>query len=444
MITEIWTFFYYLGVTMVALILGARPQNTKTFLREIEGPAHCLIPVGTELLWRSAGVDVPLHPVADWHDYRALAEVVAGLPVTRVIGAEEPTIAAAGYLRSLLGVPGQGFDQALAFTDKATMKSRLHAAGIPVARWAVVRTFAEAEAAADEIGWPVVIKGRRGFGVLGVTRVYSAHHLHELVVAGRFERRVPNGDAALMLQKSGIYDGLLESPDGFMVERCIDVAEEYSCDIVVWRGEPYLTLTTRYLMPLLAALDSGTDIRVAAIPEDDRASGPVRALTLRAIEALGLSDGQVHCEIFRTRSDGYVLGEIACRAGGAMLPVLSEILFGINTAAAGVDITLDREPPRAGMRAYRSVAVVAVPLASGTVRQAPTRAELERLPGVLRADVRAHVGDVYGGGLGSTAAAAHLFIEVNPDDPFGDHMERLRAMAEPLFVIENTEQLATL
>ena len=122
-----------------------------------------------------------------------------------------------------------------------------------------------------------------------------------------------------------------------------------------------------------------------------------------------------------------------------MLPALSEILFGINTVTAGADVMLDREPPRAGTRAYRSVAVVAVPLAPGTVRHVPARAELERLPGVIRADVRVRAGDIYGGGLGSAAAAAHLFVEA--DDPIGDRMEWLRAMAEPLFVIENTQQL---
>jgi hypothetical protein len=52
-----------------------------------------------------------------------------------------------------------------------------------------------------------------------------------------------------------------------------------------------------------------------------------------------------------------------------------------------VEVAFDREPPRASARAYPSVAMVSVPLVSGIVRGSPTRARLERLPGVLRADV---------------------------------------------------------
>lgn len=431
---------------MVTLILAARPHMARSFLREIREPCLCLIPAGTESLWRSAGVDAPLIPVSSWLDHAELAEAAAGMPVNRVIGAEEPTVAAAGYLRTLLGLRGQGFEQAVAFTDKAEMKQRMRAAGIPVARWAIVRSFEEAAAAASDIGWPVVIKQRRGFGVLGVTSVGSPRELNALIAAGHFEGSAPNGDAAAMLQSSGVYDGILDSPDGFLVEQHIDIAAEYSCDIVVWRREPYLTLTTRYLMPLLAALDSGADVRVVAIPDDDPAAEPVRSLTLRAIDAMGLHDGQVHCEIFRTRGGDYVLGEIACRAGGAMLPALSEVMFDINTIAAGVDIALDREPPFAGTSRYRSVAVAAVPLPRGVVLEAPSKAELERLPGVVRADVKVQVGDTYGGGLGSTAAAAHLFVAVDSGISLSlaDQLERLCAAAGSLFVIESTQQSAVL
>ncbi|WP_327110810.1 ATP-grasp domain-containing protein [Nocardia sp. NBC_01730] len=425
---------------MVTLVVASRPPIAALFLQRIEGPVHLLIPAETGHLWRAAGVDVPLHPVASWTDYNDLAAVVAKLPVTRVIGTDELTVAAAGFLRSLLGLPGQSWDQAVAFTDKAVMKRRLREGGVPVARWAVAHSFAEAAQVAAEIGWPVVVKPRRGFCALGTTKVTSARQLDEFVAAGKFDGRVPAGDSERMLQASGVYDGLTAARDGFLVERCIDVDAEFSCDIVVWQGEPYLTLTTQYPVTVLEAIDTGNVWEGIALPDDDPAARAVRALTLRAIEVMGLTSGQVHCEIFRTRAGDFVLGEIACRAGGAALPLLSEILFGVNTIRAGVDIAVDREPPRARARTHRFVAVVGVPLASGQVRKVPAQADLENLPGVLRADVRVHEGDVYGGGLGSIGAAAYLFIEANSVDPIAARMREIRAAVEPMFVVDDLER----
>ncbi|MGW4720808.1 ATP-grasp domain-containing protein [Nocardia sp. NPDC004260] len=376
--------------------------------------------------------------MASWSDFTALANLVAKLPVTQVIGTDEITIAAAGFLRSLSGVPGQSWDQAVAFTDKAVMKSKLHAGEVPVARWAVVHSLSEVARVAEDFGWPVVLKPRRGFGGLGTMKVDSAAELEEFVAAGKFTAQVAaEDDFTPMLRASGVYDGLVAAADGFLVEQCIDVAAEYSCDIAMWRGEVRLTLTTRYLAWILEAMSRGHIHEFLTLPEDDPQALAVEALTRDAIEVMDLSTGQVHCEVFRTRDGEYVLGEIACRAGGAALPVLSEVLFGVNTIVAGVELALNREPARAHARAHDVIAAVGVPLTPGTVRRVPARAALETIPGVLRADVRVQEGDVYGGGLGSCGAAAYLFVKPEPGDQLDRRLDDVRRTAAGQFIVES-------
>ncbi|NKY84712.1 ATP-grasp domain-containing protein [Nocardia veterana] len=421
---------------MVTVLVATRPQLVAPYLPRIDGPVHCLIPAGTEHLWRAAGVTAPLHTVGSWSDYTALAAAVAPLPVTRIISTDEITIAAAGFLRTRFGVAGQGWEQALAFTDKATMKRRLAEAGISVTGWGVARSFDEASAVADRLGWPVVVKPRRGFGALGTTKVETAQQMSEFAAAGRFTPQVGDGDDyAAMLRASGVYDALDAAPDGFLVERCVDAAAEYSCDMVVVDGERRFALTTRYPTTILDAVGSGRIAEFIGLPADDPEAESVEALTTRAIAVLGLRTGQVHCEIFRTRSGDYLLGEIACRAGGAGLPMMAQILFGINTIAAGVEIAVGRDPGRPTPRAYRSLVAVGVPLANGLVIAVPTVDQLRAIPGVAHADLRVRVGETYGGSMGSCAAAAYLYFEPQPGELVDLRMDDIRAAAAALFTV---------
>ncbi|MFE6862403.1 acetyl-CoA carboxylase biotin carboxylase subunit family protein [Nocardia sp. NPDC057668] len=420
---------------MVTVVVATRPQVAALYLARLKGPVHCLIPVGTEQSWRAAVPETPVHAVPSWTDYTALAAATARLPVTRVVGTDEMTIAAAGYLRTLLGIPGQSWSQAIAFTDKATMKSALHAAGIPVAPWSVAHSLQDAVTIGDELGWPIVLKPRRGFGAVGTTRAYSPQHLFDLAAQGHFEGHDPLSDAERAFQTTGIYSGLLSSPNGFQVERCIDVAAEFTCDCVLWNGEPRLTLVTRYTDTVLDAVEQGGVCEFLTMPDGDPDTHAVTELTRRAMTALQLQTGQVHCEVFRTADGKHVLGEIACRAGGGALPALSELLFGVNTLSVGVDLGVGTEPKAAQPRAHAALGVVGIPFPAGIIEQAPTEEELELLPGVVRADVRVRTGDISGGGLGSVGAAAYLFIEPQPGQTVHTQMSMVRALAKPRFRI---------
>ena len=103
----------------------------------------------------------------------ALRRIVAAgraLEVDRVECMWEPCVVLAARVREALGVPGMSSDTALGFRDKPIMKERVMAAGLRVPQFARVRTASEALAAAERIGYPVIVKPVAGAGTADTYR----------------------------------------------------------------------------------------------------------------------------------------------------------------------------------------------------------------------------------------------------------------------------------
>ncbi len=100
-------------------------------------------------------------PLGRPDDPAALAGLARGAAVLTLDHEQVPT----GHLRALVaaGVAVRPGPDALEHAqDKLVMRRRLAGLGVPVPRWAPVRTAADLEAFAAEVGWPVVVKTARG------------------------------------------------------------------------------------------------------------------------------------------------------------------------------------------------------------------------------------------------------------------------------------------
>src|SRR3954469_21523684 len=87
-----------------------------------------------------------------------------GREVDRVLANWEVMVMTAARLRERLGVPGMSADVVNGFRDKQLMKERAPAAGLRVPRALRVRTTSEARAAAERLGYPLVLKPIAGAG----------------------------------------------------------------------------------------------------------------------------------------------------------------------------------------------------------------------------------------------------------------------------------------
>lgn len=87
--------------------------------------------------------------------------------------------------------------------DKATAKETMKKAGVPVIPGSegAVRTIEEAEAAADQIGFPLLVKASAGGGGRGIRMVESKDQLASQITAAQAEAKSFFGDDAVYMER---------------------------------------------------------------------------------------------------------------------------------------------------------------------------------------------------------------------------------------------------
>lgn len=218
-----------------------------------------------------------------------------GREVDRVLANWEVLVLTAARLRERFGLPGMSLDTVRGFRDKQLMKERVAAAGLRVPRALRVRTVAEANAAVEAIGYPLILKPIDGAGSADTYRLDSADQLPGVLAAMRHV-----GEASC--------------------EEFIE-GEEFTFDTVCIAGKPAITNVCQYLPPPLIARTqewiSPVIITVRDLEQAKLANGI--KLGRGVLDALGMGDGFTHMEWFRKVDGEAVFGEIGCRPGGAHL-----------------------------------------------------------------------------------------------------------------------------
>jgi biotin carboxylase len=228
----------------------------------------------------------------------ALARIVAAarkLQIDRVECLWEPCIVLAARVREALGLPGMLPDVAIGFRDKPIMKERVAAAGLRVPRFARVSTAAEALAAAEEIGYPVIVKPIAGAGTADTYRADDPAELRGVLGAV--------GHHAEM--------NLEEFIDG----------EEFTYDTVCIDGAPVFESVAQYHPKPLEGRNNEW-ITPAQIVFRDPYQPALRdgiELGRGVLKALGMDTGFTHMEWYRKPDGEVVFGEIGARSPGGKL-----------------------------------------------------------------------------------------------------------------------------
>jgi len=218
-----------------------------------------------------------------------------GREIDRVEALWEPLVILAARMREAFGIPGMSVDCVLGFRDKQLMKERVAAAGLRVPRSERARSVAEIRAAAERIGFPLILKPIAGAGSADTHRVDDAAAL---------ERALPTLRHVTEVSCEEFVDG-----------------EEFTFDAVCVDGQPKFINVAQYLpRPLIARTNewiSPVIITVRDLAQPALADG-IR-LGMGVLDALNMGTGFTHMEWYK-RSDGEVVfGEIGCRPGGAHL-----------------------------------------------------------------------------------------------------------------------------
>lgn len=252
----------------------------------------------------------------------ALEGLSRNVRIDRVECLWEPYVVLAATIREHLGLPGMSVEQATWFRDKEKMKQVLDAAGIRTPRHESATSSAQIWAAAERIGYPLIIKPIAGAGSADTYRVDSAEELAEVQV---MVRHVPV----------------------VSVEEFID-GEEFTYDTVCGNGEilfenvnwylprPLQARSHEWISPVTLVLSDKSDPRLA----DGIAMG--RAV----LRALDFTEGFTHMEWYLTSSGEAVFGEIGARPPGAhTVDIMNYATDGDLFATWASAITTGTAPP---------------------------------------------------------------------------------------------------
>ena len=205
----------------------------------------------------------------------------------------EPYVVLAARIREHLGLPGMSVEQATWFRDKEAMKQVLDAAGIRTPRHASATNAAEIWSAAEEIGYPLIVKPIAGAGSADTYRVDSAEEL---------------GEVLPMIAHVGTVS----------VEEFIE-GEEFTYDTVCGNGQILFENVSWYIPRPLQQRSHEWISPVTLVLSDLKDPGLAEGIAMgrAVIEALDFTHGFTHMEWYRKADGEVVFGEIGARPPGA-------------------------------------------------------------------------------------------------------------------------------
>ena len=284
-----------------------------------------------------------------------------------------PTVA---YVAEKLGLPGFGYHNALCFTNKELMRETYVKAGIPVAPNRRALTAEEALAAAEAIGYPVIIKPQDSFSSRGVIRVNSAEEMR-----AKF-------DFAMSASRSGqvLVEKFLKGPQYFSQ----GFVNEYELTLFAFSDRYYFDIPDLFLPYTNAFPAKISEERKRQMAEQ---FGKVIAL-------LRPRFGHVWAEwIVDEESGELYMVEMAIRGAGAL--VTTDVIpraYGVDTQPCLIEAALGHKVEfPADQLQNRAAAFFCFLVPPGRVIQAEGVEELPKIKGVVKMDMRPiHVGDVMG------------------------------------------------
>ncbi len=224
----------------------------------------------------------------------AIARDLGGqVRIDRVECLWEPYMILAARLREELGLPGLTVAQTEPFRDKERMKQVLDVAGLRTPWHVAAQTVADVWAAAERVGFPLIVKPIAGAGSADTYRADSVAELDAILPNLRHVPRVS-------------------------VEEFID-AEEFTYDTICADGQVLFENICQYHpRPLLTKMHEWiSPITLALRDLDAPGLQGGRELGAAVLRVLGFRDGFSHMEWYRKADGDVVFGEIGARPPGA-------------------------------------------------------------------------------------------------------------------------------
>jgi biotin carboxylase len=358
------------------LFVGAGRHQRNAILRAKELGLRVLAVDRNEAALGLAEADVRF--VVDFSDVEAVLAAVADEEFDGVLTVSAdravPVVAAIAEAR---GLPGIGTGTAHLMTHKVAMRRRLAEDGVPQPRFAAIRILSERYRAAEEVGFPAVLKpadsgGQRGIFVVESVGEIEAH-LHEALLAS------PTREAIL--------------------EEYVEGTEMNG--IVIARGgeATTLTLSDRMRPPGVGFGVGWIHVYPPTIDPDQLAES--EQIASRAVRALGLQTGIAFPQLIAADDGRVIVVEVAARIPGGQMSDLVRHAVGVDLVEVQLRMALGEELPDALVSpafrqplAIRFLTAAPGPLTPGRVTRVGSLEKVLAFPGVVQADTYIVEGEV--------------------------------------------------
>jgi biotin carboxylase len=308
--------------------------------------------------------------VVEFSDSEAVLAAIADIEIDGVLTVSAdravPVVAAIAEAR---GLPGIGVETAHLMTHKVAMRRALADAGVPQPRYAALRTLAERRLAAEEVGFPAVLKPADSGGQRGIFRVDSLDdieaHLHEALIAS------PTGEAILEEFVDGTeMNGIVIARDGDAIP---------------------LTLSDRLRPPGVGFGVGWIHLYPATVFGDQlQESERIAAQTVRT---LGLTTGIAFPQLIAAPDGRVVVVECAARIPGGQMADLVRHAVGVDLVEVQIRMALGEPLPDELVLprfrqplAIRFLSAEPGPLPTGRVTRIGPLDAVLAMPGVVQAD----------------------------------------------------------
>lgn len=300
-----------------------------------------------------------------------------------------PTVA---YIAEQLGLPGFGYENALCFTNKTRMRDIYIRIGLPVAPNQQVGCLGEAIRAAQEIGYPIVIKPEDCYSSRGVFRVDSDKELTE-----KF-----NIPMSVSRSKKVLVEKYIAGPQYFSQ----GFVDDYKLNMFAFSDRYYFNIPDLFL-PYTNAFPTKADDSLKQRMADSFE---------KVIDYLKPRFGQVWGEwIYDEANDTLYMVEMAIRGAGAF--VTTDVIpraYGIDTQPYLIESAMGHGPVHFSTRGQtdRAAAFYCFLLPPGTVTFVEGLEQLEKIKGVVKTNLSPiHVGDIIEPWIDKTSRFGPIIVE---------------------------------
>ncbi|TGB03070.1 ATP-grasp domain-containing protein [Streptomyces palmae] len=263
-----------MGLGIVSLFTGEPGDLGRTWPDHTKGDDASLYATEAgEALAALAGVD---------HEIRA------------VVPCSESGVHLASVIAHELGLPGNDVELARARHDKALMRDHAAKSGLRIPAYRLVRDPSEVAAAADAIGYPVIVKQCQGAGSIGATLV-------------------PDAASAAAFQVVDERNFFGWTVDAWLVEEYIR-GREFAVNAFSSDGDHRVIDMWEYRRPDDRDYDFPLWDNVQAVPEDPDWAR-IEEYVVQVLTAFGVRRGPSHTEV-KVNRDGVFLMEVAARLPG--------------------------------------------------------------------------------------------------------------------------------